>query len=231
MLEHSQNLRDRSRMLQRAARTSRLALLLRAGDLVHSNGYGSLHRQPDHFRRSIPAVAPGRKTERFAGDHAKASRHAAERRDRGAGARQADRRERDRISHPLSRRPEEAGGRSRGARAIRAGNRATAGREHEAIQRLQDLSVGTLADQRAQDLSGEEVSEIEFAFFQPGFLAAILLPRTRNVLNGRTEMFYGLTPLGVIHTAISLIAVAAGLIALARDKEISPRNTLGKVYV
>src|SRR5436309_12030129 len=41
MLEHSQNLRDRSRMLQRAARTSRLALLLRAGDLVHSNGYGS----------------------------------------------------------------------------------------------------------------------------------------------------------------------------------------------
>ena len=44
-------------------------------------------------------------------------------------------------------------------------------------------------------------------------------------------MFYGLTPLGVIHTAISLIAVAAGLIALVRDKEISPRNTLGKVYV
>ncbi|TMH43563.1 MAG: hypothetical protein E6H56_03425 [Betaproteobacteria bacterium] len=42
---------------------------------------------------------------------------------------------------------------------------------------------------------------------------------------------FGLTPLGVIHTAISLIAVAAGLIALIRDKEISPRNTLGKVYV
>src|SRR5438094_8994960 len=42
---------------------------------------------------------------------------------------------------------------------------------------------------------------------------------------------FGLTPLGVIHTAISLIAVAAGLIALVRDKEISPRNTLGKVYV
>ena len=29
---------------------------------------------------------------------------------------------------------------------------------------------------------------------------------------------FGLTPLGVIHTAISLIAVAAGLIALVRDK-------------
>jgi uncharacterized membrane protein len=42
---------------------------------------------------------------------------------------------------------------------------------------------------------------------------------------------FGLTQLGVIHTAISLIAVAAGLIALIRDKEISPRNTLGKVYV
>src|SRR2546427_11257398 len=42
---------------------------------------------------------------------------------------------------------------------------------------------------------------------------------------------FGLTPLGVIHTAISLIAVAAGLIALIRDKEISPRNMLGKVYV
>src|SRR5438309_7226688 len=42
---------------------------------------------------------------------------------------------------------------------------------------------------------------------------------------------FGLTPLCVIHTAISLIAVAAGLIALVRDKEISPRNALGKVYV
>jgi len=42
---------------------------------------------------------------------------------------------------------------------------------------------------------------------------------------------FGLTPLGVIHTAISLIAVAAGAIALVRDKEISPRNMLGKTYV
>jgi hypothetical protein len=41
----------------------------------------------------------------------------------------------------------------------------------------------------------------------------------------------GLTTLGVIHTAISLIAVAAGLIALARDKEISPRTRVGQVYV
>jgi len=41
----------------------------------------------------------------------------------------------------------------------------------------------------------------------------------------------GLTPLGTIHTAISLIAVAAGLIALIGDKEISPRNLVGKIYV
>jgi hypothetical protein len=31
---------------------------------------------------------------------------------------------------------------------------------------------------------------------------------------------FGLTPLGVLHTAISLLAVAAGLIALVRYKQI-----------
>jgi len=41
----------------------------------------------------------------------------------------------------------------------------------------------------------------------------------------------GLTPLGVIHTAISLIAMAAGLIALFRDKEITPRNRMGQIFV
>ena len=41
----------------------------------------------------------------------------------------------------------------------------------------------------------------------------------------------GLTPLGAFHTAISLIALVAGLIALVRDKQISPKNLLGKVYV
>src|SRR6266702_1578771 len=54
--------------------------------------------------------------------------------------------------------------------------------------------------------------------------------RTSAVSEKEIDMF-GLTPLGVIHTAISLIAVAAGLIALVRDKKISPRNVLGKVYV
>jgi uncharacterized membrane protein len=42
---------------------------------------------------------------------------------------------------------------------------------------------------------------------------------------------FGLTQLGVVHTAISLIAVAAGFIALVRDRQISPKNMLGKVYV
>ena len=41
----------------------------------------------------------------------------------------------------------------------------------------------------------------------------------------------GLTPLGVFHTAISVIALVAGLVALVRDRQISPRNLLGKVYV
>ncbi|KAF1723065.1 hypothetical protein SAMN06296416_102167 [Pseudoxanthomonas wuyuanensis] len=41
----------------------------------------------------------------------------------------------------------------------------------------------------------------------------------------------GLTTVGIIHTAISLIAVAAALAALFRDREISPRNGLGKTYV
>jgi uncharacterized membrane protein len=42
---------------------------------------------------------------------------------------------------------------------------------------------------------------------------------------------FGLTPLGVVHTAMSLVAVAAGFIALVRDRRISPGNMLGKVYV
>ena len=34
----------------------------------------------------------------------------------------------------------------------------------------------------------------------------------------------GLTSLGTAHTAISLVAVVAGLILLVRNKEISPRT-------
>ena len=41
----------------------------------------------------------------------------------------------------------------------------------------------------------------------------------------------GLTNLGVFHTAISLVAVGAGVICLVRDKAISQRSLAGKVYV
>ena len=41
----------------------------------------------------------------------------------------------------------------------------------------------------------------------------------------------GLTSLGIVHTAISLVAVVAGAIALIRDGAITPRNALGKTYI
>ena len=44
-------------------------------------------------------------------------------------------------------------------------------------------------------------------------------------------MFYGLTQLGVVHTLISLIAVAAGAIALLRDGRITSANRVGMTYI
>jgi uncharacterized membrane protein len=41
----------------------------------------------------------------------------------------------------------------------------------------------------------------------------------------------GLAPLGTFHTAISLIAVAAGAFALIRDRQITWDNGVGKIYV
>ena len=41
----------------------------------------------------------------------------------------------------------------------------------------------------------------------------------------------GLTTLGVIHTAISLVAVVSGFWALARYPEITVRNRLGQTYL
>jgi uncharacterized membrane protein len=41
----------------------------------------------------------------------------------------------------------------------------------------------------------------------------------------------GLTTLGAFHTAISLVAVVAGVGAFARDREIVPANRLGKLYL
>lgn len=42
---------------------------------------------------------------------------------------------------------------------------------------------------------------------------------------------FGLTTLGIVHTVISLIAVATGIISLVRDGKISWRNSMGKTYV
>jgi len=44
-------------------------------------------------------------------------------------------------------------------------------------------------------------------------------------------MTLGLTSLGIFHTAISLVALATGLISLIRDREISPVNRTGKIYI
>lgn len=41
----------------------------------------------------------------------------------------------------------------------------------------------------------------------------------------------GLTNLGIIHTIISLVALATGIIAFFRYKEISPRNFTGALYI
>jgi len=39
---------------------------------------------------------------------------------------------------------------------------------------------------------------------------------------------FGLTPLGVIHTAASLVAIVAAIVAFARHKEISMRQRAGR---
>ena len=41
----------------------------------------------------------------------------------------------------------------------------------------------------------------------------------------------GLTALGAVHTAISLVAIVSGVWAFARDGEILPGNRLGKLYL
>ena len=42
---------------------------------------------------------------------------------------------------------------------------------------------------------------------------------------------FGLTTLGVIHTAISLVAIVAGFWALVRDRQILLANRLGQLYL
>ncbi|MBV8657452.1 MAG: hypothetical protein JO142_06480 [Burkholderiales bacterium] len=42
---------------------------------------------------------------------------------------------------------------------------------------------------------------------------------------------FGLTSLGAVHTAISLVALLAGTVALLRDRAIDPGNRLGQLYI
>jgi len=42
---------------------------------------------------------------------------------------------------------------------------------------------------------------------------------------------FGLTPLGIVHTAFSLVAIVCGFWSLARFHEISPRQRLGQIYL
>jgi len=42
---------------------------------------------------------------------------------------------------------------------------------------------------------------------------------------------FGLTSLGVVHTALSLVALIAGFASLVQYKRIAPRTTLGRVYI
>lgn len=50
-------------------------------------------------------------------------------------------------------------------------------------------------------------------------------------LTTKTPVMAALSTLGIIHTAISLVAVATGIISLIRYREISWRNMIGKTYV
>ena len=40
-----------------------------------------------------------------------------------------------------------------------------------------------------------------------------------------------LTPLGIVHTLLSLVAVVAALVALVRDGGVAPRSRIGRVYI
>lgn len=42
---------------------------------------------------------------------------------------------------------------------------------------------------------------------------------------------HAITPFGMFHTVISVIAVGAGAVAFARDKRINPGNATGKTYI
>lgn len=42
---------------------------------------------------------------------------------------------------------------------------------------------------------------------------------------------FGLTPLGIVHTTLSLVALAAAVVAFVKHKEILPDSKAGRVYI
>ncbi len=42
---------------------------------------------------------------------------------------------------------------------------------------------------------------------------------------------FQLTPLGLFHTLVSLVAVALAILAIAKDKGVSPGTTVGRAYI
>src|SRR6185295_2114821 len=57
------------------------------------------------------------------------------------------------------------------------------------------------------------------------------IARTDLPTKNKERPMHGLTSLGVIHTIISLIAVGAAIIALARDHQLVADNRVGRVYM
>lgn len=47
----------------------------------------------------------------------------------------------------------------------------------------------------------------------------------------KTLTVFALTPLGLFHTLVSLVAVVAAFVALFREGEISPRRPIGRIYL
>jgi hypothetical protein len=58
----------------------------------------------------------------------------------------------------------------------------------------------------------------------------MILP-SAQLLSKREIAMFGLTSLGLLHTAIALIAIAAGILCFVRSGGISLRSTAGKVYI
>jgi XapX domain-containing protein len=80
--------------------------------------------------------------------------------------------------------------------------------------------------------SGSAVTRLLMRIFIPISQERPIDARRSSARYGQKEnAMFGLTSLGVIHTAISLVALAAGIAAFFRYGKISPGNASGKLYI